>query len=107
MSNWIRNFRICFINTSYKKFVYTAKFVTKDGSVDCYPGPVQYFFTHTVDLPDGPSEHYLAYVRWYNHTDSRYYFSVDDDEQTCNVKLWQSSFYSKSCDCIIPVHHIL
>ena len=84
-----------------------AKFVTKDGSVDCYPGQVQYFFTHTVDLPDGPSEHYLAYVRWYNHTDSRYYFSVDDDEQTCNVELWRSSFYPESRDCIIPVHHIL
>src|SRR6185312_8015122 len=42
-----------------------AKFITKDGTVDCYPGQVQYYFTHTVDLPNGPAEHFLAYVRWY------------------------------------------
>ena len=57
-----------------------AKFVTEDGQVDCYPGQVQYFFSHTVDFPDGlSSQHHLAYVRWYRHADSsaiRYYFKL-------------------------------
>ena len=42
-----------------------AKFITNDGTVDCYPGQVQYYFDHVVDLPDGPYEHFLAYVHWY------------------------------------------
>ena len=87
-----------------------AKFITSDGSVDCYPGQIQYFFTHTIDLPDGPSEHHLAYVRWYRHVESknvRYHFCVDDEEETCNVELWHGGFYPESRDCIIPVHHIL
>lgn len=85
-----------------------AKFITSDGTVDCYPGQVQHYFTHTIDLPDGPAEHFLAYVRWYQHTgssDVRYHFR--DDEGTCNVELWSTEFYPESRDCIIPVHHIL
>src|SRR6266540_2400238 len=35
----------------------------------------------------------------------QYYFS--DDEQTCNVELWDTEFYPESHDCIIPLHHIL
>lgn len=87
-----------------------AKFMTSNNVVDCYPGQIQYFFTHTVDLPDGASEHYLAYVQWYKPADSaniRYHFSIDDDEETCNVELWRNDFYPESRDCIVPVHHIL
>lgn len=87
-----------------------AKFVTNDGNVDCYPGQVQYYFIHTIDLPSGPTEHFLAYVRWYKHVSSeniRYHFRSDDDDDTCNVELWDTEFYPKSRDCIIPVHHIL
>jgi hypothetical protein len=40
----------------------TAKFITIDDDVDVYPGQVQYYFTHTIDLPNGPAEHFLAYV---------------------------------------------
>ncbi|CAB4427740.1 unnamed protein product [Rhizophagus irregularis] len=40
----------------------TAKFITIDDDVDVYPGQVQYYFTHIVDLPNGPAEHFLAYV---------------------------------------------
>jgi hypothetical protein len=83
-----------------------AKFVTNDGHVDCYPGQIQYFFTHTVDFPNGSTEHFLAYVRWYRPVSIRYHFSCGDD-QTCNVELWDTEFYPKSRDCIIPVHHIL
>lgn len=84
-----------------------AKFITNDGTVDCYPGQVQYYFVHTVDFPDGSCEHFLAYVRWYQPTGSssvRYHFS---DDETCNVELWNTEFYPESRDCIIPVHHIL
>ena len=42
-----------------------ANFLTNNGQVDCYPGQVQYYFKHVVDLPNGPTEHNLAYVRWY------------------------------------------
>ncbi|GBC50638.2 hypothetical protein GLOIN_2v1786477 [Rhizophagus irregularis DAOM 181602=DAOM 197198] len=42
-----------------------AKFITQDGSIDCYPRQVQFFFSHKVDLPDGELEHNLAFIRWY------------------------------------------
>jgi hypothetical protein len=83
-----------------------AKFVAKDGSVDCYPGKIQYFFTHKVALPDGQFEHNLAFIQWYQFAKSRYHFSIDDDE-ACNVELWNTIFYPESRDCIIPVHNIL
>jgi len=85
-----------------------AKFITNDGTVDCYPGQVQYYFTHIVNLPSRSAEHFLAYIRWYKPAGSpniRYYFR--DDEETCNVKLWDTNFYPESRDYIIPVHHIL
>ncbi|CAB4440174.1 unnamed protein product [Rhizophagus irregularis] len=87
-----------------------AKFITNDGVVDTYPGQIQYFFTHTVDLPDGPTKHHLTYIQWYQHTnsaDTRFYFSIDDKERSCNVELWNTNFYPKSRDCIIPVHNVL
>ena len=83
-----------------------AKFITQDGSVDCYPGQVQFFFSHKVDLPDGELEHNLAFIRWYQPANSRYYFSIEDDE-ICNVELWGTEFYPEGRDCIIPVHNIL
>ncbi|GET63382.1 hypothetical protein GLOIN_2v1786147 [Rhizophagus irregularis DAOM 181602=DAOM 197198] len=86
-----------------------AKFMTESGDIDCYPGQVQYFFTHAVNLPDGLSEHNLAFIRWYKPAESsniRYHFRVRDDE-ICNVELWGTEFYPESRDCIIPVHHIL
>lgn len=85
-----------------------AKFITNDGNVDCYPGQVQYYFTHIVNLPDNrPTKHFLVYVRWYKHASSaniRYYFTA---ERTCNVELWSTEFYPEGRDCIIPIHHIL
>ena len=85
-----------------------AKFITSDGTVDCYSGQVQYYFVYTVDFSDGPYEHFLAYVRWYQPTvssDVRYHFR--DNDGTCNVELWSTEFYPEGRDCIIPVHHIL
>jgi hypothetical protein len=40
-----------------------AKFITNDMEIECYPSQVQYYFTHVVDFPDGPIEHFLAFVR--------------------------------------------
>ncbi|GET53653.1 hypothetical protein GLOIN_2v1775288 [Rhizophagus irregularis DAOM 181602=DAOM 197198] len=74
----------------------TAKFIIIDDDVDIYPGQVQYYFTHTVDLPNSPAEHFLAYVRWYKHAGSRnirYYFSSNNDINTCNIELWEIGFY--------------
>jgi hypothetical protein len=88
----------------------SAKFATNGDGVDTYPEQIQYFFTHTVDLPSGPKKYHLAYIRWYQHTnsaDTRYHFSIDDEERSCNVELWNTNFYPESRDCIIPVHNIL
>src|ERR1051325_1226956 len=84
-----------------------SKFMTSNDEVDSYPGQIQYFFNHTVDLLEGKFEHSLAYIKWYRPASSRFHFSIDDEEQTCNVELWRTNFYPESRDCIIPVHHIL
>src|SRR5436305_4552760 len=84
-----------------------AKFITNTDEVDCFSGQIQYFLKHTIDLPERAFEHNLAYVRWYKPASARYHFSIDDDEQTCNVELWSKDFYPESHDCIIPIHHIL
>jgi hypothetical protein len=67
-----------------------AKFITADNDVNVYSGQVQFYFTHTVDFSNGPNEHFLAYVRWYQHVNLssiRYHFSSDNDYNTCNVEL--------------------
>ena len=87
-----------------------ANFIMDNEQVDWYPGQVQFYFNHIVNFTNGQAKHNLAYVRWYrrvNSTKTRYYFSVDDDDETCNVKLWKSDFYSESHDCIILIHNIL
>ena len=39
-----------------------VKFITNANEVDCYPGQIQYFFKHTINLPEGDFEHNLAYI---------------------------------------------
>ena len=81
--------------------------MTQDDIVDCYPGELQFFFTHEVNLNDNNLvKHHLAFIRWYKPTKNRYHFSIDDADQTCNVELWDTEFYLISRDCIIPIHHI-
>jgi hypothetical protein len=87
-----------------------AKFITIDDEVDHYAGQVQYFFKHIVDFDDGPAVHNLAYIRWYKPAETsrvRYYFSIDDDDKTCNVELWKNEFLPDGRDSIIPVQNIL
>ena len=72
-----------------------VNFITRNDKVDCYAGQVQYFFKHIIDFEDGPVEHNLAYVWWYKLAETskvRYYFSIDDDKETCNVELWKTNF---------------
>ena len=40
-----------------------ARFVNQDGSVDLYPGQVQFFFTHSVNFPNSIVKHKLAFIR--------------------------------------------
>src|SRR5688572_12915230 len=87
-----------------------AKFISNDGkSVDTYPGQVQYFFEHSINLYSWNLTHKFAYVKWYKPvaTSIRYHFSVDDDIETCNVELWENSFFPVARDNIIPIHNIL
>jgi hypothetical protein len=88
-----------------------AKFISRDGkSVDTYPGQIQFFFEHSIHLFSQNSTHKLAYIKWYKAASSssiRYHFSINDDVKTCNVELWENSFYPDSRDNIIPVHNIL
>ncbi len=84
-----------------------TKFIIKDGDTDCFPGQVQFFFVHKVNLPNGELEHNLTFIWWYKHVISnRYHFSIDNDE-VCNIELWDTEFYPEGRDCIILVHNIL
>ncbi|EXX62934.1 hypothetical protein RirG_157100 [Rhizophagus irregularis DAOM 197198w] len=87
-----------------------AKFINRDGnSVDTYPGQIQFFFEHSVHLSSRNLTHKLAYIKWYKlaNLTSRFHFSIDDDVETCNVELWEDSFYPSSRDNIILIHNIL
>ena len=85
-----------------------ARFVNQDGSIDLYPGQVQYYIRHSLNMPNGLVEHKLAYIKWYkplNLVATRFYFNSDEAE-ACNVILWDMQFYPIRRDCIIPVHNI-
>ena len=87
-----------------------SKFINQDGSVDTYPGQVQHFFEHNINMHSQNLTHKLAYVKWYkaaSSTSIRHHFSIDDDSETCNVELWERNFYPNSRDSIIPIHNIL
>src|SRR2546429_4421383 len=53
------------------------------------------------------SHGYISYAVFCLKKKNRYYFSIDDDEETCNVELWKNEFYSYGRDNIIPVQNIL
>ena len=42
-----------------------AKFMTSDGEVNIYPGQIQYFFKHGINLQDRSVKHFLPYIIWY------------------------------------------
>jgi len=99
-------FELAYSSRHLKDANIMAKFVTKDGTVNCYPGKVQYFFTHKVNLDNELVKHYLAYIRWYKPTKTNIIL----------VSTMRSKPVTLSCgilnsiplaDCIISVHHIL
>lgn len=86
-----------------------AKFVQKNNSIDFFPGQVQYFFEHEINLPGRKQIHRLAYVRWFEATRShltRFHCQVNDDINSCNIEIWGKDFYPIGRDSIIPVHNI-
>jgi hypothetical protein len=80
-----------------------------DESTDIYPGEVQYYFEHTLRLPDGPKTVLLAYVKWYKSaptSDIRFKHKFMEPEVS-NTELWKAEYYQESYDSLIAVHRIL
>ena len=42
-----------------------AKFINDDETTNIYPGQVQFYFEHTIQLSTGTTTHRLAFVKWY------------------------------------------
>jgi hypothetical protein len=83
-----------------------ARFVNHDGSIDLYPGQVQFFFTHSVNISNKLVQHKLAFIRWFkpvNSADVRFYFGSENES---NVELWSTEFYPIKRECLIPIHNI-
>jgi hypothetical protein len=90
-----------------------SQFVLDDGNTtDTYPGQVQFFFEHNIQLPNGNQKHYLAFVRWHKKSKdhrTRFHCQINnnDNGNICNIELWEKDFYELGRDCIIPIHNIL
>ena len=86
-----------------------AKFIQEDGTTDLFPDQVQYYFEHTIRILGESKTHRLAFVRWYKpapNRHTRFYTSIDENEKSSNIELWQNDFYDLSRDCLIPIHYI-
>src|SRR6266480_4453544 len=80
-----------------------------DESIDIYPGEVQYYFEHTLRLPEGPRKHLLVYVKWYKGASApstRFKHSFIEPEIS-NTDLWKAEYYPEGCDSLLAVHRIL
>ncbi|EXX61664.1 hypothetical protein GLOIN_2v1775288 [Rhizophagus irregularis DAOM 181602=DAOM 197198] len=87
-----------------------ARFILSDDTTDTYIGQIQFFFKHNIDLKESLKMHYLAFIRWYKPSENRktrFYFTIDDNVDSCNIKLWKDEFFEMGRDCIIPIHNIL
>ena len=91
-----------------------AKFVQSDDSIESFPGQIQYFFEHEVNLREKnkliKQVHRLAYVRWFlpvSNYQTRFRLQITDDDQSCSVELWTNDLCESGRDSIIPVHNIL
>ena len=93
-----------------------AKFIQSDNSIESFPGQIQYFFEHEVNLPEKnkltmiKQVHRLAYVRWFlpvSNYQTRFHLQITDDDQSCSVELWTNDLCKSGRDSIIPVHNIL
>ena len=86
-----------------------ANFIQNNETTDLFPGQVQYYFEHTMRISGELKTHRLAFIKWYKpapNQQTRFYTSIDDDEKSSNIELWQNDFYNLSRDCLIPIHYI-
>jgi hypothetical protein len=88
-----------------------AKFVQENGIVETFPGQVQFYFDHNINLSDGSGTktHHLAFVKWFlpvSNQQTRFNCRIGNDDRSCNIELWKKDFYEVSRDSIIPVHNI-
>ena len=37
---------------------------------------------------------------------TQFYTSIDDNEKSSNIELWQNEFYDIGRDCLIPIHYL-
>ncbi|RHZ76980.1 hypothetical protein Glove_186g68 [Diversispora epigaea] len=73
-----------------------TKFASENDSIDIYPDQIQFFFVHEISTNRiNMKNHYLVYVRWYKKIKNWFYFGINQ-EQMCNVELWDTEFYPKS-----------
>jgi hypothetical protein len=63
MQNWLRDIWLNILAYHIKSSYILAKFITQDSNVDCWPGQIQFFFSHKADLLNGELEHNLAFIR--------------------------------------------
>ncbi|PKY38938.1 hypothetical protein RhiirA4_452040 [Rhizophagus irregularis] len=96
-----------------KRHIRSAKILsqfTHGNTKETYPRVVQFYFEHTIHLPEGSKNHALAFVRWYrpaNDHNTRFHCRINDEVESCNIELWKKEFFEYSRDCIIPIHSIL
>ena len=84
-----------------------AKFIQENDLIEIFPGQVQFYFEHEINLQGVKQNHYLAYVKWFQPApthQARFHFQIDDT--CCNVELWKEEFFVDDRDSIIPVHNI-
>jgi hypothetical protein len=80
----------------------------RDRTSDIYPGVVQFYFEHTLTLPNGSKTHLLACVKWYKNAPSssiRFKHKFMGLEVS-NTELWKDEYYEEGQDSIIAVHRI-
>lgn len=93
----------------FKSAYVLAKFIQDNETSDLFPGQIQYYIEHTTNTPNGLKTHRLALIRWYKLAttrQTRFYTSIDTEEECSNIELWENDFYDLSRDCLIPIHNI-
>ena len=102
-------FRLTFSKWYIRLANILAQFILDDNITDTYLGQVQFFFEHSIVLPEeGLVTHYLTFIRWYVAAeDRRSWFHCQIDKEICNIELWKNNFYELGHNCIIPIHNLL
>jgi len=86
-----------------------AKFIQNNETTDLFPGQVQYYFEHTVRISGELKTHRLVFTKWYKLTPNQktwFYTSIDGNEKSSSIELWQNDFCDIERDCLIPIHYL-